>query len=258
MKKLFIYLFLFLFIISFVSAAKVTQIGEFTSGYTIKYPIQTTLKQNDDYKFHFHVFNSSSGDFINSSIICYLHLYNSSDSHLLTSSTSVVDDLFDYEFNVLGGNFSNIGEYSYIIQCEDTNGYGGFSSVEFFVTASGSTIDEANSNLINSSLYFFMMLSLLCFVAFLLSQNEKIQIKWTLFILGGVFALISINLISIGLSDALINRNVVSFFDSITAISFIMFYGAAVLLAVLWIMAFFNTILSRKRSLNESRFGGNF
>jgi len=137
-KKVFVLLFLVLFSLTFISAVPPFQEGVFPDGYTIKYPSQKILKQNQDYKFQFHVFNSSNGIPINDSVTCHFHLYNSSGSHLVISQTSTIEHLFDYEFLINGGNFSTIGKMSYIIQCEnDGITEGGFDSIGIEITSTG-------------------------------------------------------------------------------------------------------------------------
>ena len=264
MKKYIIFLFIVLFSLTLVSAVPpFINVASFEQeGLELVINQQNFLPIGENYTLRLHTFNISTGAIIdNTSTTCTLHLNKPNGDEALFEdfSYNITDD--EFHLFIDEGNFTTTGEYSWIIYCQyDAGGtvYGGFVEGLLAINPSGYELKEGNSNLINSSLYFFMILSVLSFVAFFFSSNEKMQVKWTLFIVGVIFSLIAINLISLGLSDALINSKVVTFFDNITGISFIMFYGLAFLLGVLWILAFFNTILSRKRKLNEDNFGRNF
>lgn len=111
----------------------------FSSGYIIEFPLINQLKQNEDFSFHFHIFNISNGRPIqNASTACAFHLYNSSGSHIVRLKQPKVDNEYDFEFKVMGNNFSKVGMYTYIVQCNSSqNSLGGFESVQLAVTPDG-------------------------------------------------------------------------------------------------------------------------
>ena len=123
------------------SAPPFTQTTDFTSGYKIKIPNFGTLKQNQDFEFSFHIYNISDGMPIDgTSTTCQFHLFNVSGDHIYTSNnithTTAHGVNNEWEVEVDGGNFSYIGDYCYLIQCNSTS-LGGFESVAFKVTGTG-------------------------------------------------------------------------------------------------------------------------
>lgn len=135
-----------------MSAPPVSTIQQFSEGYVIKYPIDETLKQYQDYEFNFHVFNISNGLPITAKITCYFHLYNSTGKHQLIMTEDTPVEVFDYSFNVTGGNFTEIGVYSYILQCDGVTGQGGtilggFIEVGFSVTTTGKEITQQEATI---------------------------------------------------------------------------------------------------------------
>ena len=144
---------LFITMASFISAVPpMTQVGSFADGFDIKYPNDINLQQFKDYEFQFHVFNSSNGIPIEGDsdqapkISCYFHLYNSSGTHQTVLTKNIATEIFDYSFYVDGANFTQLGQYSYIIQCNSST-QGGFNDVAFDVSYTGKNINESQSAL---------------------------------------------------------------------------------------------------------------
>lgn len=152
--------------IPLVSSAPTKFSGTSTLGIEIEHPIATTLKVNETHKFHFHIFNSSTGVPIKADKLtanCSFHLYNSSGSHILKVNDVVSsDDIYDYEQIVTGGNFSKVGEYSYVFQC-NTSSSGGFYGNNFFVTYLGEEVTTARS-LFNLGFLFLLVFTFLILV----------------------------------------------------------------------------------------------
>jgi len=135
---------------------------ELGSGYEIKIPPFGILKQNQDFEFSFHVFNISDGVPITDiSTTCQFHLYNNSGNHLFENNSIKYEidhgSVNEWEVKVDGGNFSQLGSYSYIVQCNST-GLGGFESVEFEVTGTGQEFTQPKAIL------FLGLMALLIFL----------------------------------------------------------------------------------------------
>lgn len=131
-------LFLILLAPAVLSQPLPFQQGEFLSGLTINYPPINYVEQNQDYYFHFHVFNTSNGvPVLNRSVQCYFHLYNSSGQHIfkLNNIKKITDDL-DFAVNVKGTNFTKLGNYDFLFQCNNSI-RGGFLDESFKVTTDG-------------------------------------------------------------------------------------------------------------------------
>ena len=114
-----------------------------TVGIEIRQPALSVGKFGENIYPHAHIFNASNGLSINTSTTCYLHLYNRTGNHILIQSSSTVEDGFDYGFDIGAGNFSYIGLYSFILQCQNLEGkIGGFVSGGFEITESGMSSNE--------------------------------------------------------------------------------------------------------------------
>ena len=246
-----------LFLLSFVSAQPFVQDVRLIEGYDIKYPQNGILEINKNYTFFFHVFNMSDGMPVGvTDTNCSFHLYNETGEHAIDFGNIVNDGthgvINEWGILVTGGNFTKTGDYSYIVQC-NSSVLGGYENVGFSVTTTGYEITTGNAILIFLSVLLFFILGTLLFTGSF--KVKKIQIKWT-FILGSfIFFLAGLNLISALIPDALINSNVVRFFDSFTAISFIMFWFAFGLIAIMWILTFLQTWFYKKNLKNMQRVG---
>lgn len=137
--------FAILFLFPLVSSAPpVTTVPQFTEGIVIEYPAMEYIKQGTTFDFHFHLFNSSDGRYITTGVDCYFHLYNASGNHIYEGFDDVVSHNFDYSFKVDGGNFTNLGNYYYITQCNNT-ARGGYIERAFQVNPMGVADTEARS-----------------------------------------------------------------------------------------------------------------
>ena len=242
---------------SVIAPSPAVQDSDFAEGLKIKYPPINNLVTNQSFNFHFHVFNSTNGvplkpaDF---PITCYFHLYNSTGSHIYVAETNETEHIFDFGFDVDGGNFSIPGYYSYIIQCNSST-QGDFDAVPLQVNEQGKEVSTmARIDVLTTSLYIFLIISVILFVGFLFYKTSP-PIKYTLLILSLIFFLITMNILSISSLDENLNPNLVSFFDSFTAISFIFYWFAAGLLIIIWVFAFFNTWLLKRNMDAFRRYG---
>ena len=157
-KKVVLTLFCFLFLFSFVSAVSPFQQTSEGIGIAIEVPVIETHKYNEDFKFHIHAFNSSDGiSLTNESIDCIIHLYSPLDgSHLIEDTMSFDSNGIDFEYEVLGSNFSEVGEYAVLFNCVDTT-LGGFFEYSFEVTRTGYILTEPQA-----SIYLAMIFVLFC------------------------------------------------------------------------------------------------
>ena len=101
-------LVLILFLIPFInSAPPVTQVQQFNEGYVVKVPLVDYHSINNQLKLNFHIFNISNGKPVYQGVSCDLHLYNNSGSHVFEQySVTTPDHIYDFEFNIDGGNFT--------------------------------------------------------------------------------------------------------------------------------------------------------
>jgi hypothetical protein len=133
----------FLSFIPLVSSAQPSVLVPTTAqALQIEHPYIETLQSGQLYKFHFHVYNSSTGKPVNMSLVsCSFHLYNSSGSHIFKNNNGVgSDDVLDYEQIINGGNFTKNKEYSFLFAC-NSSAEGGFYENSFYVTQNGDRVE---------------------------------------------------------------------------------------------------------------------
>jgi hypothetical protein len=133
-------LFTFLLMFSLVSAVPpVTTVSSFPEGYYIEvHPIMDYYKEGQTVTLNAHIENSSNGYVVNSSLTCWMHLYNSTGDHVVIQSTNVTDHFHDYEFKILGGNFTKEVK-SFHIYCLN-GGLGGNYAKAIEVTYTGKNL----------------------------------------------------------------------------------------------------------------------
>ena len=138
-----IFLFLFLLVLTPMVLAQPPSsfpAVQFTEGFAIEFTQVPAYEFNRDLTFNTHVFNLSNGVRIdNSSTDCNYHLFDNRGAIVLNQQPMVFDVLgLDFEIVVNQNNFTRLGEYSYLVVCNDsTNDLGGLVSVGFELTADG-------------------------------------------------------------------------------------------------------------------------
>jgi len=142
-KKSILVIFICLFLISLVSAQPpgdiFLSVGD--KNLEIEFPAIRYLQINTEHTFNFHVFNKSNGIPVTSGIGCYFHMFDASGKHIVDLFNDTIGDFaFDYQFSIPGDSFSNIGSYSYVIQCNSSS-QGGFVTVPFLVTKTGTALE---------------------------------------------------------------------------------------------------------------------
>lgn len=186
MKKIVLILLLFL-CINFISAVPPFQSNPTTTGISIEVPTYEFVEYNKLFKFHFHVFNSTSGLPINNQTVkCNFHLYH--DGNHLLKSNDISYDGEEFEINVNANNFTDYGDYSYLVWCNRSN-VGGYSGNYFYVNRTGTTYDITNIFLIIA----LLVLSIICLVIGGMFNQEQIIIKSSFYVISILFALISIS-----------------------------------------------------------------
>jgi len=158
---------LLLFMFNFVIAVPpVTTVEYFPQGYTIQvHPIKTIFKIGEDVNFNIHIFNSTNGVPINTSSTCVLHLYNTSGNHSFIGYQSNVSNIYDYEINIMGGNFTSYTK-SYHVFCYG-EGIGGDYPYSIEVTQSGEPME-----FIRLVAYILLLLVVVGIMSFMVSKHS--------------------------------------------------------------------------------------
>lgn len=177
---IFIFVFLLMtFLITSVSA--VDQTGTFDAGYEISYPKVNQIIRNSSYVFNFHVYNDTEGVYVtNVTAECIFQLYDSDGNNVLeVNPASFNTNDLEWSVDVHGDNFSELGLYDYVFQCQDLNlDQGGFVSIPFEVTTRKIEIPTAEAMiyiLLTSSILLLFLLSIYFTVVIPYSNriNEK-------------------------------------------------------------------------------------
>ena len=126
-----------------------------TPGLVILYPPFDYVLQGAGFVFNFHVYNATDGMPITqvNNISCVFHLYNQSGSHIYTKDPVTAMSGYDYSISAAAGNFSGVGFYSVIIQCNNSR-FGGADRTSFKVTDSAQIGVEPPSD---NRIIFFLL-----------------------------------------------------------------------------------------------------
>ncbi len=145
-SKLFIIGIFLLMLIPLVSSVPPIQSSTGTGeGLVLRSPPLDIIKQGTTINSHMHVFNATNDlPVLNDTTECNVHLYNNVGSHILESPMGFDSNGLEWKLEILGGNFSEVGMYSFIVWCNSTTA-GGFVSGSLDVTPTGIEFDDAES-----------------------------------------------------------------------------------------------------------------
>ena len=174
-----------LFCISNISAVPPENtIIVFDNGYEIVVSPEGYLKQYEDYKLNFFLYNKSNGIYIdNSTINCSFYMANSTGDVLVYKNATYSNGYWN--INILGGNFSYLEIYPYGIKCASIS-YGGALVGYFEVTGTG-----RQGNIGLDTFLILIFASIIVFVgSYWLDQDWGVFLSGILFILSGIYAMI--------------------------------------------------------------------
>lgn len=162
---------------SVISASQIFQTNLGSQGIQIYYPAFDAIKYNSSFNLFIHTSNISNGwAFNNTQVDCYLDLYNTTGDETLSRTLMEKDSNgWDHVLFVDGGNFSDIGQHAFYIQCNRTvEGLGGQANGVFDVNNSGEIL------LTSVAIIYIGFLSLMVIVMifFIFLAFYVIDIKW--------------------------------------------------------------------------------
>jgi len=134
-----------LFFLTLVSAVPPVQSTAVVSnrGIQIEAPIIETRETLQDFEFHIHAHNATDGLVLTNATItyCTIHLYNNVGNHIIEANMTFDLNGLDWEYDVLGANFTREGYYAVLFYCEvseqGTKIIGGFLEYPIKVTPTG-------------------------------------------------------------------------------------------------------------------------
>ncbi len=263
--------FMFLLSLTFISAQPPFEVNVNTQkGLQIFFPQFDAIKQNTAFNLHIHLSNISNGfPLTNDLADCFLHIYDKEGNHTFESKVMDKDsNLYDHEIFISSGNFSNLGEHSFYIWCNNTF-LGGEVKETFEVTRTGKLLDTGES-LIYFVLAFGVFLLFILSFYFMLSTpygNKKDEhgaviqltklkyVKLGLILLTWVLFTWFLNIL-IGLSDNFVSLTMYyGFFDFIFDV---MNRLALPLGIIIIVIAFFEIIRDANIYENLKKFGTSY
>lgn len=148
-KKLFLILtitiFILLFSVNLISSAKTEITQTNLNGFQIFYPDYEYVPQGQDFSLHIQVSNISTGfPLKNNQAVCKLHLYNTTGSHTFQGIFELDGNGDDWELYITKENFSDVGEHSFYIWCNNSV-FGGEAKGTFYVNPNGEELTEGKS-----------------------------------------------------------------------------------------------------------------
>lgn len=200
--------FMILFSIFSSSYAQPPFLQEADSDLEIFFPKIFHYPQNAEIYLHFHVVNSTLSIMTNETTDCFIHVYDNLGAHIVEDNLSFSENGIDFEIDF--NQTQRIGEYGYIVQCENDEDERGIVSTQFFVTKSGKD-ESINSGTLLTTIPFLLFFMILWFIStvfffskwFTLSDKQEIKQKQIsenkstilLKILSGFFAIVCIGMI---------------------------------------------------------------
>lgn len=157
MKRIIFIISILLFInLIAAQAVRDVQLNTEDLGLDISYPKYTTLQQGQFFNFHIHVFNKTNGVMMKyPQVSCLIHLYNQTGNHIIEAPMEWDSNNVDFYLKIMGNNFTKIGVYPIIVQC-NTSTLGGFDSYALDVTNSGYT---ENGDIFNTMIYLLFIVA---------------------------------------------------------------------------------------------------
>jgi len=191
------------------------------------------------------------GDSVRISQVCNDATYITLSSITFPNSSTAIEQINmtslgsgEFYYNFL--NTSTVGRYDVrgiSDGCENT------FATYFEITPSG----FVGSNVISFAIWFLFIISIILFLAFLF-VNAKPPVKWTFFLISMMFLLQTVSILFTSLQDAVVNPKIVGYFDFLASASFILFWFAMGLLAVLWILTTLQTLLLKNKQTKEAKY----
>jgi len=197
MDKRIVILLFALMLISLVSAEPPQTFVNTNVGFSIEHPISNPIGANESHEFHFHVYNRSTGlPLVDPTTTCYFHLYLQNGSDIYTNDSVKNESLLDWKVYVAGSNFSKVGQYAFLFQCNNSI-LGGFYAHNFEVVTSTYALDNyslSTGKAIMYSSFLFLFLIMMIALVFLIlklpesntvdEEGKMMSISWLKYLRG--------------------------------------------------------------------------
>jgi len=172
----------------------VTQVDQYSPGLLqIIYPKNEYFPQGSISKLHFHVYNSSGHLVVFPETTCSLHIYNVTGSHIIENESILMDsNNKEFAFTISGPLTDKIGEYPYLIACNNTL-EGGFVSTSYYVSPNNIYIHGVSGGPLAVIIIIPMLLGLMFLLGSFFLSEEHTALKLFLFIISVIPFFMSMN-----------------------------------------------------------------
>ena len=209
------------------------------------------VPHNSNYSIRFNC--EIDGAICTNIAFCNVSIYHANSTPIMRDGLTTNLGNGEFERNLTMNDTSNVGEYQLKMACYD-GGVNGSSSTFYEINPSGIRSSAERTDTISRSIYIFILIATLLFLAFLFVKSS-VPTTWTYFALSILFFLISLNLIFTSLQDETLNPKLENFFNSFTAMFWYLFWFIAFLLILMWFFTFINTWIMKKNLSNARRYG---
>jgi hypothetical protein len=184
---------------------------------------------------------------------------NCSDNNNITIFYPNTSKLIDNRLMSIGKGFANYtltatqtnitGEYLVYVDGDGETDY----HDSFVISAHGEEVSTAAAETITRGIYVLLVIAILFFIGFY--WNKEPVWKWTFFLLGIMFLIVTLNLVSISIHNYSLETDVFNVFDKIGAISYYMIWFVGGLLLMIWILKVLATLAERRNMAAAQRVG---
>lgn len=206
------------------------------------------------------VYNHNNSE-VGNSVTCFATINYPNGSVMLANRemTFNTGGIFNLTINETLPDIS--GEYHSTMKCGDAVDFG-FSTFIMEINPTGIRPTEERTQATTRSMYFFFAFSLIFFIGFLFTKG-KMPMKLTFIGVALILAMIAMNILFVSIQDEVVNPRLEGLFEGLTVISWVMYWGVGMFLAILWIFTFLNTWMYKKqlehaRKFGDAGFGGGF
>lgn len=211
-------------------------------------------KVNEDYRISVPCFTCEGcGDYCSPTAQCNITI-NNPYGDTIVNNLPMTNQISLHNFTLNSTMTNESGRYSQTIACLDGSKNGSLVST-FSCNVPGIQSTDSRASSITRAVYLFFLLGVLLIVGGFYTRRSFKPIKWSLWMLGGIAIVVSINLISVSLRDEVVNPAIVSLFDTLTAATFYLIWFAAVIIFLTWVLSIFFTIRNMVSQKKIERFG---
>jgi hypothetical protein len=171
MKKIGLFLLALLLIMPFSLAISPFVQQSSSGGLEINYVTDNYFKANIDHDFNCHVTNATAIQ-KNNTTSCILHIYTLNGHHQAKINMDWHADDQEFTYLMSGNNFTELGEHTYLIQCNNTNKQISTIIGQYEITPSGTILSS-----IQISVYIFFLILCLTITYFsvVLFRNNRMS-----------------------------------------------------------------------------------